>query len=130
MGKGTEKVMTRDRRNTAIYTAYDDSDSAELPVPERGLLRAILLNAIADVNRKDEHSRRAREYFLSKEDDYIFSFQAICSYLNIDPRNILILVGMEPNPRVKVGTEAAPLEQEELAASLIEAAGQTDTGLS
>lgn len=93
--------MTRDKRNTAIYTAFDDADANELPTPERSLLRAILLNAIADVNRNDEHSRKARDYFLSKEDDYIFSFQAVCSYLNIDPRNILILVGLQENPRKK-----------------------------
>jgi hypothetical protein len=86
--------MARDKRNTAIYTAFDDCDPNELPAPERGLLRAILVNAIADINRNDEHSRRAREYFLSKEDDYIFSFRGVCSYLGIDPKNILILVGL------------------------------------
>jgi hypothetical protein len=86
--------MAREIRNTAIYTAFDDYEPNEIPVPERSLLRAILVNAIADANRNDEHSRRARDYFLSKEDDYIFSFQAICSYLGIDPKNILILVGL------------------------------------
>jgi len=88
--------MAKDnKRNTAIYTAFDDYDSGELPIPERGLLRAILLNAIADMNREDEFARKARSYFLSKEDDYIFSFQAICSYLNINPKAVLILVGIE-----------------------------------
>lgn len=122
-------IMTQDRRNTAIYTAYDDSDSGEVPVAERGLLRAILLNAIADVNRKDEHSRRAREYFLSKEDDYIFSFRAICSYLKVDPRNILILVGLEPNPRLKDTSDGLAATQEQVNTSLCEAASQTDSGL-
>lgn len=86
--------MAREKRNTAIYTAFDDHEANNLPVPEKGLLRAILLNAIADMNRHDETSRKAREYFLSKEDDYIFSFQAICSYLQINPRHILVLVGL------------------------------------
>jgi len=95
------------KRNTAIYTAFDDVDAADIPIPEKGLLRAILLNAIADMNREDEFSRRAREYFLSKEDDYIFSFQAVCSYLNVNPHHILILVGLEKDPRVKA---AAPAE--------------------
>lgn len=129
-GKGTAQLMTRDRRNTAIYTAYDDSDGADLPVPEKSLLRAILLNAIADVNRKDEHSRRAREYFLSKEDDYIFSFQAVCSYLNIDPRNILILVGIEPDPRQKSQPQSIESAQEQINSSLLEAAEHGDTSLS
>jgi hypothetical protein len=91
--------MAREKRNTAIYTAFDDYEPNEIPVPERSLLRAILVNAIADANRNDEHSRRARDYFLSKEDDYIFSFQAICSYLGIDPKNILILVGLTSEGR-------------------------------
>jgi len=91
--------MTREnKRNTAIYTAFEDYDGGDVPVPEKGLLRAILLNAIADMNREDEYARKARSYFLSKEDDYIFSFQAVCSYLNINPRHILVLVGLEANP--------------------------------
>jgi hypothetical protein len=87
--------MKENKRNTAIYTAFDDSDANDLPVPEKSLLRAILLNAINDMNREDEHARKARAYFLSREDDYIFSFQAVCSYLNINPKNILVLVGLE-----------------------------------
>jgi hypothetical protein len=86
--------MAREKRNTAIYTAFDDHEANNLPIPEKSLLRAILLNAIADINRNDETSRKAREYFLSKEDDYIFSFQAVCSYLQINPRHILVLVGL------------------------------------
>jgi hypothetical protein len=100
--------MARDKRNTAIYTAFDDYDPNEVPGPERSLLRAILVNAIADANRNDEHSRRARDYFISKEDDYIFSFQAICSYLGIDPKNILILVGLHDGARGQQVAEAAP----------------------
>jgi hypothetical protein len=92
--------MTRDnKRNTAIYTAFEDYDGSEIPVPEKGLLRAILLNAIADMNREDEYARKARSYFLSKEDDYIFSFQAVCSYLNINPHHIMVLVGLEESNR-------------------------------
>lgn len=86
--------MAREKRNTAIYTAFDDHEANNLPLPEKGLLRAILLNAIADMNRHDETTRKAREYFLSKEEDYVFSFQAICSYLQINPRHILVLVGL------------------------------------
>jgi hypothetical protein len=92
--------MTKEsKRNTAIYTAFEDFDASELPIPEKGLLRAILLNAIADMNREDEYARKARSYFLSKEEDYIFSFQAVCSYLNINPRHILVLVGLENAPK-------------------------------
>ena len=100
--------MTRDnKRNTAIFTAFDDYDGSEIPVPEKGLLRAILLNAIADMNREDEHARKARSYFLSKEDDYIFSFQAVCSYLNINPHHIMVLVGLEEPTRPLASQRAA-----------------------
>ena len=122
--------MSKEKRNTAIYTAYDDYDAGDIPVPERSLLRAILLNAIADVNRNDEHSRKARDYFLSKEDDYIFSFQAICSYLNIDPRNILILVGLQEDPRKIRAQQDTALPQDEVQASLVEAAARGDSSLS
>ena len=125
--------MARDKRNTAIYTAFDEVDANDVPTPEKGLLRAILLNAIADMNRDDEHTGRARAYFLSKEDDYIFSFQAICSYLNINPGNILVLVGLQAPPMNRKGNQKSDSEQvtsqSELNASLLEAAGRDDAGL-
>jgi hypothetical protein len=94
------------RKNTSIYTAFEDCDPNDIPTPEKGLLRAILLNAIADMNREDEHARRARSYFLSREDDYLFSFQAVCSYLNIDPKNILVLVGLENSSRADISSKS------------------------
>jgi hypothetical protein len=118
-------MARENKRNTAIYTAFDEHDAAELPPAEKSLLRAILLNAIADMNRRDEHSRKARDYFLSKEDDYIFSFQAVCSYLNIDPKNILILVGLQEDPRKK-----AREGDQEVKSSLVEAAEQGGSNLS
>lgn len=82
-------------KHTAIYTAYDDHDQPGIFVPERNLLRAVLLNAIADLRRPGDFQRKATDYFLSREDDYVFSFNSVCSYLSIDPRHILILVGLE-----------------------------------
>ena len=91
--------MMREGKNTAIYIGFDDFEQPELATPEKNLLRAILLNAIADVNRPGEFSRRAKDYFLSKEDDYIFSFQSVCSFLNINPHHILVLTGLEHSDR-------------------------------
>jgi hypothetical protein len=114
-------MANRDKRNTAIYTAFDDYDGSDIPIPEKGLLRAILLNAISDMNRSDEHSRRAKDYFLSKEDDYIFSFQAICSYLHINPHHILILVGLEKGPEKRSAqAEVAPGEIIETVSAIID----------
>lgn len=102
--------MMREGKNTAIYIGFDDFEQAELATPEKNLLRAILLNAIADVNRPGEFSRRAKDYFLSKEEDYIFSFQSVCSFLNINPHHILLLVGLEHSDRyvVKKPLKGAP----------------------
>lgn len=98
----------REGKNTAIYVGFEDYEQAELATPEKNLLRAILLNAIADVNRPGEFSRRAKDYFLSKEDDYIFSFQSVCTFLNINPHHILVLVGLEHSDRYVV---KRPLKQ-------------------
>jgi hypothetical protein len=99
----------RDGKNTAIYVGFDDFEQPELATPEKNLLRAILLNAIADVNRPGEFSRRAKDYFLSKEDDYIFSFQSVCSFLNVNPHHILVLVGLEVSDRYTVKKPGAAL---------------------
>lgn len=96
--------MASEKRNTAIFTAYDDQEAPELATPERNLLRAVLLNAVSDMNREGEFSRKARDYFLNKDDDYLFSFQSVCSFLNINPHHILIIVGLEKSDRFPLKT--------------------------
>jgi hypothetical protein len=110
--------MGREGKNTAIYVGFEDYEQVELATPEKNLLRAILLNAVADINRPGEFSRRARDYFLSKEDDYIFSFQSVCGFLNVNPHHILILVGLEKSDRYPIGKVAG---LEELAAAVVPA---------
>lgn len=87
--------MTQDKKNTAIFTAFDDWEAENIQIPEKSLLRAVLQNAVSDMRREGELSRRARDFFLNTEDDYIFSFQAICSYLHIDPARVLVVVGLK-----------------------------------
>ena len=87
--------MGNDSKHTAIYTAFDDYDQPEIIVPERNLLRAILLNALADLRRPGEFSRKATDYFINADEEYIFSFRSICSFLQISPHHILILAGLE-----------------------------------
>jgi hypothetical protein len=104
---------SRDGKHTAIYVAYDDAEQFEFATPERNLLRAVLLNAVSDMGKPGEFSRRARDYFLSKEDDYLFSFQSVCSYLNVNPQHILMIVGLTENgnatpaPDPQLAVEAA-----------------------
>lgn len=87
--------MGNDSKHTAIYTAFDDYDQPEIIVPERNLLRAILLNALADLRRPGEFNRKATDYFINPDEEYIFSFRSICSFLQISPQHILILAGLE-----------------------------------
>ncbi len=86
--------MPRDDKNTAIHTAYDDREPHDASAPEKGLLKAVLLSALSDLNRPGELGRRANEYLLSNDEKYIFSFRSICEHLSIDPRRILRVAGL------------------------------------
>ncbi len=86
--------MGKEDKNTAIYVAYDEYEPFEGTLPERSLLSAILTTAMADLKKPGEHSRRAQEYFLSPDDEYIFSFLSVCNFLNIDPLRVLKLTGL------------------------------------
>lgn len=90
--------MPRDQKNTAIYIAYEDCEPLDLALPEKNLLKAILLTAMADMRKSGLVSRRAMEYFLSPDDDYLFSFRSVCGFLEIDPSKILRVLGLKNGP--------------------------------
>lgn len=92
--------MAREDKNTAIFVAYDDDEPFDVARPERELLRAILVSALSDLKRPGEEGRSATEYLLSPEDDYVFSFRAICDFLNVDPNKILCISGITGRKRV------------------------------
>jgi len=87
--------MAREEKNTAIYVAYDDVTPYDPTVPEKNLLVAVLVSAIADLKKPGEIGRKALEFFLSPEDDYIFSFVSICEYLSLDPKLVLAATGLK-----------------------------------
>ncbi len=86
--------MFKDKKNTAIYIAYEDNKPVDLAFPEKNLLRAILLLAMSDVKKYGDVGRQAKEFFLNDEDDYIFSFNAICNHLEVDEVSVLATVGL------------------------------------
>lgn len=86
--------MAREDKNVAVYTAFDDIEAFDPTTPEKNLLRAILLGALHDLKKEGDEKRKATEFFLIPEDDYIFSFVSICDYLNIDPNKILVVAGL------------------------------------
>lgn len=87
--------MAKNERETAIYTAYDDHEPLDGALPEKNLLRAVLLSAMADLNKEGEPASKAREYFLNPDEEYVFSFQSVCLLLGVDPSTILILNGLK-----------------------------------
>ena len=86
--------MKKEEKNTAIYIAYDDNEPFDHSQPEKSLLKAIVINALADLRRPGEPNRRAMEYFLSPEEDYLFSFRSICSFLDVDADKVLRVIGL------------------------------------
>lgn len=86
--------MVKDEKNTAIYIAYDEIEAYDTALPEKNLLRAILLTAMSDLRKPGEPSRKATEYFLNADEEYIFSFNSVCNLLDIDPERILMVTGL------------------------------------
>lgn len=87
--------MSKDKKNTAIYVAYEDYEPTDITLPEKNLLKAILLAAMSDLRKQGAANRKAMEYFLNPDDQYLFSFRSVCAFLNIDPDKILRVVGLK-----------------------------------
>jgi hypothetical protein len=87
--------MSRENKDTAIFTAYDDHVPFDPLEPERNLLRAVLMSALNDVNAEGSRGEEAKLFFLDSDEHYIFSFQSICQFLSLDPGTILKVTGLE-----------------------------------
>ncbi len=86
--------MQNDEKNIAIHQAFDEWVPYDPALPERNLLRAILLTAMSDLRRPGDARKEATEFFMSEDESYIFSFQSICNHLDIDPKQILLVTGL------------------------------------
>ena len=49
------------------------------------LMRAIILRVVDDYNSAGEFRQEAIDYMNDEDDEYIFSFSAICKHLSMDP---------------------------------------------
>ena len=92
--------MSKDEKNTAIYVGFEECLPFDTAMPERNLLRAILLTAMSDLKRQGESQREATEFFMSEDESYVFSFVSICNHLDIDPKQIRIVTGLTQGKRV------------------------------
>lgn len=88
--------MEERSRNTAIYTAFDEDEPFDMAAPEKELLRAVLLSAMSDLGKNGSDGRKAKEFFLNSDEKYLYSFQSICTHLNVDPKTILVITGLIP----------------------------------
>ena len=53
--------------------------------PEAELMRAVVLTAIRDLESSGLKKREALAYIQSREEEHVFSFNAICRYFGFDP---------------------------------------------
>ena len=105
-----------EEKKTTINIAYDDQEPLDSALAERNLLRAILLTAMSDLKKPGEPTKRATEYFLNPDDEYLFSFVSICNHLDIDPHRVLIVTGLL-KPK-KLQSAQAPTVTEETEVSI------------
>ena len=54
--------MVNDRKETAVYVAYEDWKAYDFASPEKKLLQAILINAMQDLERKDFAGKLAKQF--------------------------------------------------------------------
>ena len=85
-----------------IDMSYDPGKGYD-PINE--LMRAIILRAIEDYNSPGELKEGALEYFFAdddeNDDDYIFSFSAICKHLGLNPEKTRYMI---MNAKHKIST--------------------------
>lgn len=86
--------MSKEKAPTSIYTAFEDERPFDQVAPEKGLLNAILQSALLDLNKTGSERRKAIEYFLDPDEEYIFSFRSICDFLSVDANKILVVAGL------------------------------------
>lgn len=103
--------MQQDDKNTAIYLGFEEYVPHDPALPERNLLRAILLTAMSDLKRPGEAQREAADFFMSTDESYVFSFVSICNHLDIDPKRVLMVTGLLPGhgPKVELPQQLGPL---------------------
>lgn len=86
--------MKENQKSTAIFVAYEDEQPIDLANAEKGLLKALLAHAMADLKRPGKVGRLAKAFFLDDDEEYLFSFRSICDHLDLDPETVLKRVGL------------------------------------
>ena len=91
-------MKNKEEKNNIDFKGFEEFEPYDHSHPEKDLLRAILVGALNDLKKKGFEKRKATEFFLSPEDDYVFSFVSICDYLRVNPNKILVVAGLKDAP--------------------------------
>jgi len=86
--------MARNDKDIALFAAYEDIIPWDASTPEKNLLRAMLITAMADYRKKGKIHRLAFEYFTNTSESYPFSFRCVCRTLDVNPEDILRRIGL------------------------------------
>jgi len=73
--------VSRSSKFPGVDAAYINGNSY---VPENELMRAIILRVIEDLKKGGELRDDAIEFLYDEDEEYVFSFRAICSHLGFD----------------------------------------------
>ena len=77
-----------------VFTAFEDFSAPDSAEAERNLMRAILRSAMDDMRKRGEPYRDARRYLMSNDNYYLYSFMSVCQHLDLCPKTIRRLVGL------------------------------------
>jgi hypothetical protein len=96
--------MQVDDKNVPALVGFEEEGPFDFVVPEKNLLRAVLMSALNDLKQSGDLQRKATEFFLSRDEDYIFSFRSICDFLSVDPTKVLRVAGIPYGQRPSAPT--------------------------
>jgi len=66
----------------------------------RGVLAAVLLQALDDARSRNGSARLARAWFSSDREDDLFDFLCVCDALELDPAAVRRAAGPHPIPHI------------------------------
>jgi len=82
------------RAETSIFIAFEDFSQFDVAQPEKTLMAAVLKSALDDYQKKGQQGRTAKEYLLSNEREYLYSFTNVCLHLGLCAKTVRTMLGL------------------------------------
>ncbi|RMG44312.1 MAG: hypothetical protein D6719_02090 [Candidatus Dadabacteria bacterium] len=104
-------------KNEKLISLINSSEISQKTIcpAERTLMRAVLVTAINDLRGSKRERVSALNFFKNENNDYIFSFNSICEYLNLNPEKTRQVVLSGKNIRFEKRRSCFRLEGDEAA---------------